>query len=113
VNEELASLLEKQVGEECELLKGKKALPSKLILTIKRNERGNIERYKARIVAKGFRQEAGRDYDEVFAPTAQGASFRNLLAIAAGKGLPVKQLDVKVAFLNGELSEENVVFFIT
>jgi hypothetical protein len=46
---------------------------------IKRNERGSIERYKARIVAKGFRQVAGRDYDEVFAPTAQDASFRILL----------------------------------
>jgi hypothetical protein len=45
VNEELASLLEKHAGEKCELPKGKEALPSKLILTIKRNERGSIERY--------------------------------------------------------------------
>jgi hypothetical protein len=57
-------------------------------------------------VAKGFRQVAGGDYDEVFAPTAQDASFRILLAIAAEKGLLVKQLDVKTAFLDGELSEE-------
>jgi hypothetical protein len=99
-------LLEKRVGEICELPDGKTALPSKLILTVKRNDKGPIERYKARLVAKGFRQVAGRDYDEVFAHTAQDASFCIILALAAEKGWSMKQLDVKTAFLNGDLSKE-------
>jgi len=83
---------------------GMKPLPPKLVLSIKRDEQGHIDKYKARPVAKGFRQLAGRDYDEVFAPTAQHVTLRVLLAAASSQGLDVDQLDVKTAFLNGDLS---------
>lgn len=79
-------------------------LPSKLVLNIKRDEQGHVDKYKARLVAKGFRQIAGRDYDEVFAPTAQHVTLRVLLATASSQELELDQLDVKTAFLNGELS---------
>lgn len=62
--------------------------------------------YKARLVAKAFRQVAGRDYDEVFAPTTQQVTLRVLLAIASAEGLCIDQLDVCTAFLNGELTAE-------
>jgi transposase InsO family protein len=106
VREELASLKSMGVFEESALPRGMSALPSKLVLTIKRDELGNVVKYKARLVAKGFKQLAGRDFDEVFAPTALNATFRVLLAIAAKENLQLKQLDVKTAFLYGELSEE-------
>jgi hypothetical protein len=94
------------VYENSHIPAGKAALPSRLVFAIKRDEHGNVEKYKCRLVAKGFQQVAGKDYDEVFAPTAQHASLRILLAIAAAKGLTVDQIDVKTAFLNGELKEE-------
>ena len=77
-----------------------------LLLDIKRDEQKFIKKYKARIVAKGFRQLAGRDYDDVFAPTAQHVTLRVLLAVASSLHLEVDQLDVKTAFHNGDLSEE-------
>ena len=105
--EELSSLREKNVFETVDSVPaGMKPLPSKLVFNIKRDEHGNIDKYKCRLVAKGFRQIAGRDYDEVFAPTAQQASLRLLLAIAAQQELEVDQLDVKTAFLNGDLQGE-------
>ena len=106
VSEELASLQAKGVYTEESPPTGVTPLPSKLVLTIKRDEHGNIDKYKARLVAKGFRQIAGRDFDEVFAPTAQNVTLRVLLATASSQGLEVDQLDVKTAFLNGELTEE-------
>jgi Reverse transcriptase (RNA-dependent DNA polymerase)/Integrase core domain/GAG-pre-integrase domain len=106
INEELAALHAKSVYSEVDLPEGAHALPSKFVFTIKRDDLGNIQKYKARLVVKGFRQIAGRDYEEVFAPTAQQATLRIMLAHASAANLNVEQLDVRTAFLNGDLSNE-------
>ena len=62
--------------------------------------------YKARLVAKGYRQRQGIDFDETFSPVAMLKSIRILLAIAAHYDYEIWQMDVKTAFLNGNLSEE-------
>jgi hypothetical protein len=96
----MAALVAKQPSE----VQGK-VLASKLVLKIKRDKKGNIERYKARLEAKGFRQVAGRDYDEVFAPTAQQTTLWLLLSHAVENDLEIRQFDVSSAFLNGDLAE--------
>lgn len=73
---------------------------------LKRDSNGQIARFKARLVAQGFTQKYGIDYDEVFAPVARSTTFRTLLSIAGKDKLFVKQYDVKTAFLNGHLDEE-------
>ncbi|WVZ70235.1 hypothetical protein U9M48_018915 [Paspalum notatum var. saurae] len=67
---------------------------------------GNVLIFKARLVAKGFRQIQGVDYDETFLPVAMLKSIRILLAVAAYHDYEVWQMDVKTAFLNGNLSED-------
>ncbi|KAF0931465.1 hypothetical protein E2562_004588 [Oryza meyeriana var. granulata] len=67
---------------------------------------GEVIKHKARLVAKGYVQQPGVDFDEVFAPVARIESVRLLLALAAQEGWPVHHMDVKSAFLNGELIEE-------
>jgi hypothetical protein len=73
---------------------------------LKTDQQGNIVRYKARLVAKGYSQIPGVDYFDTFAPVVRLESLRALLAIAAVKDLEMRQLDVKGAYLNGELQEE-------
>ena len=72
---------------------------------VKRDELGAIVRHKARLVARGFVQREGIDFEEVFMPVARMESVRLLLALAAAKDWRVHHLDVKLAFLNGELAE--------
>ena len=77
----------------------------KWVYKVKRDERGAIVKYKARLVARGFVQREGIDFEEVFAPVARMESVRLLLAMAAAKDWRVHHLDVKSAFLNGKLAE--------
>ena len=72
---------------------------------VKQDEHGTIVKHKTRLVARGFVQREGIDFMEVFAPVACMESVRLLLALAAAKDWRVHHLDVKSAFLNGELAE--------
>ena len=78
----------------------------KWVYKTKRTATGEIDRYKARLVAQGYSQEEGVDFDEVFAPVAKYKSIRTVLAIANQLDLEAHQMDVKSAFLYGDLTED-------
>ncbi|CAI7881040.1 unnamed protein product [Closterium sp. NIES-54] len=103
---EFKSIEENGTWELVELPKGRKAITSKWLFKIKSNAVGEIERYKSRVVAKGYQQKEKVDYKELFAPVVKPTTLRTLLAGAAIKGWVVKQMDVTTAFLNGVLEEE-------
>ncbi|PWA92889.1 zinc finger, CCHC-type [Artemisia annua] len=88
------------------LPENQKAIGLKWVFKTKRDAQGKIIRYKARLVAKGYVQEQGIDFDEVFAPVARIETVRLILALAAYHGWQVHHLDVKSAFLHGDLKEE-------
>ena len=77
----------------------------KWIYKVKTRSDRSIERYKARLVVKGFTQEYEIDYEETFAPVASISSARALLAVATTSKWDIFQMDVKNAFLNGDLNE--------
>jgi hypothetical protein len=80
-------------------------LPLKWVFKLKRHQDGSLDRYKARLCVKGFKQRAGVDYEEIFAPVASASTFRALMAAVAVHSWHVRQVDFKQAFLNGELQE--------
>src|SRR3954469_15792040 len=84
----------------------RKAVECKWIFKKKTDVDGNVTVYKARLVAEGFRQIQGVDYDETFSPVAKLKSVRIMLAIAAYYDYEIWQMDVKTAFLNGHIDEE-------
>lgn len=86
--------------------KGRRALPTKWVYKVKTHPDGTIERYKARLVVKGFSQKPGVDFDKTFSPVVRLATIRALLGVAANENLKLQQFDVTTAFLNGEVSEE-------
>jgi len=83
-----------------------KIVGSKWVFWIKQGPDGKIQRYKARIVAQGFMQIEGINYDETFALVTKLASLRAILALATEQDLEIHQMDVKSAYLNGTLEEE-------
>ena len=86
-----------------------KVIGTKSVMRVKTDASRNLEKYKARVVAKGFRQVEGVDYEETFAPTVRFQSVRALVAMAAGVGWELDQMDVTTAFLYAELEEETYV----
>jgi hypothetical protein len=96
-----------------ELPKGKKALTARWIFKVKYDENGNVERYKARLVIRGYEQEKYVDYEEIFAPVLRLDSVRVLLALVAFYDLECHQMDIDTAFLNGELEEEVYMYQAT
>ncbi|CAI7864004.1 unnamed protein product [Closterium sp. NIES-54] len=106
VKEEYDSLLENETWELCELPPRKKAISSKLIFRHKYGPDGELTHYKSRLVAKGFQQTKGKDFDEIFAPVGKGTTLRVMLGMAANRAWRIKQMDITTAFLNGIILEE-------
>ncbi|GKD06981.1 putative ribonuclease H-like domain-containing protein [Tanacetum coccineum] len=106
MQEELLQFKLQKVWTLVDLPKGKRAIGTKWVYRNKKDERGIIVRNKARLVAQGYTQEEGIDYDEVFAPVARIEAIRLFLAYASFMGFIVYQMDVKSAFLYGTIEEE-------
>jgi len=106
---EMDSFKENQVMVPCWVPHHKKALRTKWIYTAKYDVDGKLKKYKARLVARGFEQIFGIDFDETFSPVTRLTSLRLLLALSAQMGLYTHQMDVKTAFLNAELDEETYI----
>lgn len=104
--EEIAAIEENKTWRLVDLPRGHHAIGLKWVFKVKKDARGEVTKFKARLVAKGYVQQPGVDFNEVFAPMARLESVRMLLALAAQAGWSVHYMDVKSAFLNGELTEE-------
>ncbi|GJU08895.1 ribonuclease H-like domain-containing protein [Tanacetum coccineum] len=109
MQEELLQFKLQKVWVLVDLPKGKRAIGTKWIFRNKKDERGIVIRNKARLVAQGYTQEEGIDYDEVFAPVARIESIRLFLAYASFMGFMVYQIDVKSAFLYGQIEEDTAI----
>ena len=104
--DKLKAHAENGTWEIVKLPPGQKAIGSRWFMKIKRLADGSIDRYRARLVAKGYSQRPGFDYLETFAPTVRVAAIRTILAIAAIEDLELRSIDISHAFLNGELEED-------
>ncbi|KAJ4715365.1 Retrovirus-related Pol polyprotein from transposon TNT 1-94 [Melia azedarach] len=106
VQDEINALVKNGTWTITKLPVGKRPVGCKWVFTIKHKENGSVERFKARLVAKGFTQSYGIDYQETFAPVTKLNTICVIFSLAATRDWPLHQLDVKNAFLNGDLEEE-------
>ena len=106
VGAESNAMIKNDTWYESELPKGKRAVSSRWIFTIKYQANGQIDRKKTRLVARGFTQTYGEDYIDTFAPVAKLHTIRIVLSLAVNLEWGLWQMDVKNAFLQGELEDE-------
>ena len=106
IQDEYNSLINNGTWELVTLPPGRTTIKNRWLFKIKIGCDGIPERYKARLVAKGYTQQYGIDYQETYAPVVKSASLRLILAITAALDLEITQLDIKTAFLHGDLEEE-------
>lgn len=106
MSEEMLSLYANGTFREVIPPKGSNLVSCKWVFTIKTTVHGKIERFKARLVARGFSQVHGQDYDQTFAPTVRMDTLRMFLAIVAKEDLECRQYDIKNAFTESELKEQ-------
>lgn len=106
MNVEITAIEKNETWELTDLPPNRKPIGLKWVYKVKRDPTGKVIKYKARLVAKGYVQKHGIDFDEVFAPVARLETIRLILALAGSYGWGVHHLDVKSAFLNGNLEEE-------
>ncbi|GJX83442.1 gypsy type transposase [Tanacetum coccineum] len=106
IKSEIESILQNHTWELVDLPPGCKPLGYKWIFKKKMKADGTVDKYKARLVIQGFRQREGLDYFDTYSPVTRITSIRTIIAIAALRNLEIHQMDVKTAFLNGDLEEE-------
>ena len=106
INDKVEFILQNHTWELVDLLLGSKPLACKWIFKKKMKADGSIDKYKARLVVKGYNQKEGLDYFDTYSPITRMSSIRMLIAITAIHNLEIHQMDVKTAFLNGDLDEE-------
>lgn len=106
MDKEMNSILKNNTWELVDLPRGQKSIGVRWIYKTKLNEKGEVDKHKARLVVKGYKQQYGINYQEVFAPVIRLETIRLVLAIAAQNDWKVHQMDVKSAFLNGYLEED-------
>ena len=106
INSEVESILQNHTWELVDLPPGSKPIGCKWIFKRKLKADGSVDKYKARLVAKGYRQKEGLDYFDTYSPVSRITSIRMLIVIASLNNMEIHQMDVKTAFLNGELDED-------
>jgi hypothetical protein len=106
MQEEMSSMNKNNVWELVDLPPRRKTIGNKWVLKVKREADGSIDRYKARLMVKGYTQREGIDYEDTFSPVVRFASIRLILSIVAKQDLELFQMDVKTVFLSGKLDEE-------
>ena len=106
MEKEMESLHKNEVWDLVKLSKDRRAVGNKWVFKLKVGSNGSVEGHKARLVAQGFSQKYGVDYDETFSPVVRFESLQTVIARAVQNGLMLHQMDVTTAFLNGELEEE-------
>ena len=106
MKKEMQSLHANDVWGLVKLPANRKAVGSKWVYKQKIGPDGSVERYKAHLVAQGFSQKYGLDYDETFSPVVRFESLRTLISLAVQNGMKLHQMDVTTALLNGELEDE-------
>lgn len=107
IHSELRSLLNKGTWRMLDRIQAhNKPLTVKWVFKVKTDEEGGLDRFKARLVVRGFEQQAGIDYYQTFASVAKAATWRILLTIAACLDWEIEQMDVSTAFLEGDLEED-------
>ena len=105
MEDELRSMSTNKVWDLVEIPDGVKLVGCKWVYKTKRDSKEKVERFKARLLAKGFTQKEGIDYNETFSPVSTKDSFRIVMALVAHFDMELHQMDVKTAFLNGDLNE--------
>ena len=106
VNNEIESIMQNHPWELVDLPPGSKPLGYKWIFKRKKKVDGSIDKYKAKLVVKLYRQKEGLDYFDTYFPVTRIISIRMLISIAALFNLEIHQFEVKTAILNGDLNEE-------
>jgi Reverse transcriptase (RNA-dependent DNA polymerase) len=105
MDEEIKSMYDNKVWDIVHLPKGVKLISCKWIFKTKNDSEGNMKRYKAQLVAKGFLQKEGIDFTKTFSSVSTKDSFRIIMALVAHFDLELHQMDVKIVFLNGDIDE--------
>ena len=103
---EYSSIMKNDVWEVVPRPEGKSVVTLRWLYKVKFAANGSVEKYKAIFVARGFSQIEGVDYGETFTPVARYTSIRSVIALVAEMGWRIHQMDVKTAFLHGEIEEE-------